>query len=151
AWSARRAWATTAALKSLSLCPSGPIAPVSSPPCPASRTTVPVNARTFRTETVWPQGVPTSQPSAEAPSTGTTTPVGVAAAPRYEDGSVGAAVEDGRTGGAGTAAPGATAAIGRSCANSTGPRQPAATAASARRNEARVILTASFWLREPQR
>src|SRR5207302_4514383 len=77
--------------------------------------------------------------------------VGVAAAPRYEDGSVGAAVEDGRTGGAGTVAPGATAAIGRSCANSTGPRQPAATAASARRNEARVIRTASFWLREPQR
>ena len=115
------------------------MAPVSSPPCPASSTTVPVIARTFRTAAVRPQGIPTSQPSADVPSTGTTTPVGVVAAPRYEGGSVVVAVEAGRRGGAAKAASGATAAIGRPCANPTGPRQPAAPTASARRNEVRVL------------
>ena len=107
---------------------------------------MPVNARMFRTAAVRPQGVPTSQPPAAVPSTGTTTPVGVAAAPRYEGASV-VTVDGAWTGGAGTAASGTTAAMGRSCASSTGPPWHAvATAAIARRYEARVIRTASLWL-----
>ena len=82
------------------------MAPVSFPPWPASSTTVPVKARTVPTVTVRPQGVPTTQPSVLDPTTGTTTPVGVAAAPRYDGASFVVAAGEAWTAGPGGSAAG---------------------------------------------